>query len=131
MLDELKDIETLEEVCEWEMMQAPGVFIFSEDGRRVSAIGRSETNVGAYLRSRSFDLKQKYSFYKIEPSYSTLEAFLMHCRLYHKHQVGQHPEPTKDKSNWGCPVLGCKWEEQRKNRIRTAVLRQPELANAY
>jgi len=76
MLNDLKDIETLDEVCEWEMMQAPGVFIFSEDGSKVSAIGRSEANVGAYLRSRSFDLKQKYNFFKIICSNFSFVSFL-------------------------------------------------------
>ena len=131
MLEELKAIETLAEVCEDNIMQSPGVFIFSEDGKEVSAIGRAENNVGAFLRSRFGEFRKKFNFYKIEPTYSSLEAFVLHCRLHHRYQIGQHPEPPREKPNWGCPVLGCKWEEERKVRIQTSIFRQPALANAY
>jgi hypothetical protein len=131
MGNELKSIETLAEVCDDTTMQSPGVFILSKDGDKITAIGRSENNVGAFLRNRLGEFREKYKFYRVEPTYSSLEAFILHCRLYHKHLIGQHPEPPREKPNWGCPVLGCKWEESRKVRIKTPFFRQPALANAF
>jgi hypothetical protein len=131
MNNELKNIETLAEVCEDNAMQSPGVFIFSEDGNSITAIGRSENNIGAFLRNRFGEFRKKYNFYKVEPTYSSFEAFVLHCRLHHKHLIGEHPEPPQEKQNWSCPVLGCKWEETRKTRIKTLVFRQPALANAF
>uniref|UniRef100_A0A7C6A874 Uncharacterized protein n=1 Tax=candidate division WOR-3 bacterium TaxID=2052148 RepID=A0A7C6A874_UNCW3 len=124
MKEELKSIETLEEVCDWGKMQIPGVFLFSSDGKKIDEIGRSDVNVGRYLRGRLFELKRKYNFYYIKPAYSSIEAFLFHCQLYHKYNCGIHPEPPQNQ-NWGCPILGCVWEERRKTHRVNSVFHKP------
>ena len=124
MKDELKNIETLEEVCGWGMMQTPGVYLFSRDGQQVDEIGRSDINIGADLRNRLFELRRKYNFYYIKPAYSSLEAFLFHCQFHHRYNCGAHPEPSQNQ-NWGCPVLGCAWEERRKARSTGLISRKP------
>ena len=126
MKDELNKIETLEEVCAWGMMQTPGVYLFSRDGQTIDEIGRSDVNVGAHLSNRLFELKRKYNFYFIKTAYSSIEAFLYHCQLYHRYNCGLHPEPVKGQ-NWGCPVLGCAWEEKRKFRNTVSVVRKAQL----
>lgn len=124
MKDELKSIETLEEVCGYGIMQTPGVFLFSKDGKKIDEIGRSDVNVGRYLSSRLFELKGKYNFYYIKPAYSSIEAFLFHCQLHHKYNCGVHPEPAPNQ-HWGCPILGCAWDEKRRSRRTGSIFYQP------
>lgn len=125
-LAELKRIETLEEEVDWAVHQVPGVYLFSKDGQKVDEVGRSDINLGAHLKSRLFELKRKYNFYYLKPSYSSLEAFLFHCQLHHRYNCGEHPEPPNGQ-NFGCSALGCAWEERRRSRLPKQALRRNQL----
>ncbi|MEO0115340.1 MAG: hypothetical protein ABIK93_07665 [candidate division WOR-3 bacterium] len=128
MSEELKNIETLEELVSFGKMATPGVVLFSKDGKTVDEISRAD-NIGVYLRGRLFDLKRRYNFYYIKFAYSSIEAFLFHCQLHHRYNCGIHPEPPRNE-NWGCPVFGCAWEGKRKARKTGSVLYKPAVVKA-
>jgi len=90
-------------------MASPGVYALKRKGRIVY-IGRSDSDVNA-REGQSF-AQGKYDLTTdiIETS-SPREAFLLECRLFHKHDPVEniyHPAVPPG-TNWRCPVKGCPW----------------------
>lgn len=90
-------------------MSLPGVYVFKRKGR-VAYIGRSDSDVWV-RESNSFGQGEYDLTTTIYETPSTRQAFLMECRLYHRHRPvdnANHPAAPAG-TNWRCPQRSCPW----------------------
>jgi hypothetical protein len=83
-----------------------GVYLLGKDPKRVSLIVRTDKDMREALKG----LREKYRFFSFETAVNRNEAFLIHCRLFHKYEDAglddtAHPERPPD-STLKCPVCG-------------------------
>jgi excinuclease UvrABC nuclease subunit len=91
------------------MGASPGVYVNTWKGR-VAYVGRSDSDVRARAsQSHSQgDYDQTITIYETSSKH---EAYLLECRLFHKHDPIDneiHPRVPAG-TNWRCPVKGCPW----------------------
>lgn len=89
------------------MGATPGVYVFKRNGR-VAYVGRSDSDVNA-RESQSFGQGDYDLTSTVYPTSSARQAFLMECRLFHRHDPidnERHPQVPAG-TNWRCPVKGC------------------------
>ena len=91
------------------MGASPGVYVFKRNGR-VAYVGRSDSDVDT-RESTSFGQGDYDLTSTIYPTTSTRQAFLLECRLFHRHDPIDnevHPRvPTG--TDWRCPMKSCPW----------------------
>ena len=86
-----------------------GVYMLFRNGRR-AYVGRGDTDVdrrhGKSRRAARYDNTSL-----IYDTTSKRQAFLLECRLWHKHRPcdnDRHPARPRG-TRWRCPVPGCKY----------------------
>jgi len=87
-----------------------GVYILSRDGRTVSYVGRSDTDLATRIR-QSVSEGSGYRYFWFEYATSPRDAYYKECEYYHKYNP---PDNTNHPAvpfgtNWRCPVIGCPW----------------------
>lgn len=88
---------------------SPGVYILSRDGKTVTYVGRSDTD----LRSRINQSEREgvYTHFWFEYTASARDAYLKECEYFHKYRPpdnSKHPSVPVG-TNWRCPIIGCPW----------------------
>jgi len=97
---------------------SPGVYLLSNDGEMVLDIGRSDSDLATDLKSlvsTTRGVDNKYSYFWFSYVNDPLEAFNMHCKLWHRYRRNNpetHPRPPEGK-DWICPFDGCEFNEAR------------------
>lgn len=84
-----------------------GAYCLAKNGREVCYVGRAEHDLREKLKTHW----PEYQHFWYETALSPREAYLGHCRAFHKHMCNGHPEngehPTPpDKLDIKCPVCG-------------------------
>ena len=97
---------------------APGVFLLSNDGERIEAVGRSDSNVREAIMKACYvqrGVDTKYSYFWFAFTSSAKEAFGEHCKLWHRYMymkgIETHPSPAEGNGKLGCPMTECAWND--------------------
>lgn len=91
------------------VVNAPGVYVLSRDGRTAAYVGRSDGDVRNRLLQSSG--QGRYTYFWFDYATSPMQAYKSECELYHTYNPPDnvvHPAVPSG-MNWRCPILGCQW----------------------
>ena len=89
-----------------------GTYILSSGDNVAHYVGRSDTNLNVRLKQHLND-PQNYTQFWFEITASSLEAYSLECKWYHKYNPkdnNYHPAVPPGAA-WKCPVDGCSWSK--------------------